>query len=247
MYLNPAGIAIGRHYHVETLYGFVPTVPVHIAGGSVIDSVTAPVAMGIAFNYITVDPDGIDQTEYDVRLAAAYYIAQLVSIGLSVKYMYSDQDGAGMLGNHLFTYNGDELLNTVTVDVGATLTVGRIFSASVVGYNLTNTGSIAAPLTLGIGAAVAISSFSIVVDALFDFTTWEEMMVRAMGGAEYLIAGNWPLRVGYRYDQGFDSHSVTAGLGYMNEKFGLELSMRQDVAAENLHTSLALSIRYFAN
>lgn len=249
LYLNPAGMGVARLYNVETTYGYIPTANAHIAGGSVVDSVTAPVAMGLSFNYVSWDHDGIDRSEYDVRLSAAYYIARLLSIGLSLKYVYANQEGHGPMSTNLFTPNGDEQLNTVTVDVGTTLTIGQMFSAAVVGYNLTNTGSQHAPISLGIGLALTISSFAVVTDVLLDFASADDLMVRAMGGAEYLVNNNWPIRLGYRWDQMLDTHAVTGGFGYVSQRFGIELSLRQDVSSpeDSLHTSLVLAIRYFAN
>lgn len=249
LYLNPAGMAVGRLYHVETLYGYVPTLNTHIAGGSVIDSVTSPVAMGLSFNYVATDPDGIDRNEYDVRLSAAYYISNFLALGLSLKYMYSDQEGNGPLesSGNLFRGNGDELLNTVTVDVGAILTIGQHFRLAVVGYNLTNTESLSAPLTVGYGLAVSLSSLLIAGDATMDFTTRDDITWRAMGGIEYLLADNWPIRLGYRWEQVRNTHSISGGFGYISSRFGVELSLLQDVAGERLNSSLVLSLRYFAN
>ena len=246
--LNPAGMAIGRAYHVETLYGYVPTDNGHIAGGSIIDSVTAPVAMGLGFTYTAWDPRGEDRSEYDVRLGAAYYISRLLAVGLTVKYLYADTSGHGPLVDDLFEGNGDELLNTVSLDVGATLTIGRYFSLAAVGYNLTNTGSANAPLELGVGMALTIRSLLVVADMLVDFTSFDETLFRVMGGAEYLVAHNWPIRIGYRWDQYRDAHAISGGFGYVSQRFGIELSIRQDVAAsERLQTALVLSLRYFAN
>lgn len=248
LYLNPAGMGIARTYNVEMLYGYVPTANSHIAGASVVDSVTAPIAMGLSFNYIAWDPRGINRNEYDVRLSAAYYIAQLLSVGLTLKYVYAHQKGRGPLTTNLFVPNGDEMLNTVTVDVGTTLTIGDVFSVAVVGYNLTNTESTHAPLSLGIGLALTLSSFVVVGDMLMDFTSAEDLMFEASGGAEYLVSGNWPIRLGYRWDQILGTHSVTGGFGYVSQRFGIELSIRQDVSSpdDHLHTHLALGIRYFA-
>jgi opacity protein-like surface antigen len=74
-------------------------------------------------------------------------------------------------------------------------------------------------------------------------------MWRAMGGAEYLIANNWPIRLGYRWDQMLGAHSISGGLGYVSERYGIEVSVRQDVATEDdhLNTHIALALRYFAN
>jgi hypothetical protein len=247
LFLNPAGLALGRMYHVETLYGYVPTINGHLAGGSVVDSITAPVAMGLSFNYLTLDPEGRDQNEYDVRLSAAYYAARIIAFGLTLKYLYADRNGQGELTESIFRPNGDPLLNTVTLDVGATITLGRFLSLAVVGHNLTHTESSAAPLALGMAAGLNISQLVVVADVLLDFTTLGHLTVRYMGGMEYFLLNRIPLRVGYRYDEVLDTHSVSTGLGYLSQRFGVELSLRQDVAGEKLHSHLGLSLRYFAN
>ncbi len=247
LYLNPAGLALGRMYHVEALYAYIPTANGHVAGASVVDSVTSPLAMGLSFNYIAWDPDGDDRSEYDVRLSAAYLIGQTFSLGLNLKYIYADLEGQGPLGASVFQDNGEEQLNTVSIDVGAIITIRNMFNIAVVGYNLTNTGSNAAPISLGMGLSLSIRSFAIVTDALLDWTTREDLGYRIMGGVEYFAAQHYPIRIGYRYDGGRASHSISAGVGYLSQQWGIELSLRQDVSAENLDTHIALSLRYFAN
>lgn len=247
LYLNPAGLALGRMYHVETLYSYIPTRNGHVAGASIVDSVTSPLAMGLSFNYVALDPDGQDRSEYDVRLSAAYLIGNVFSLGLNLKYIYADLEGRGPLGASAFQNNGQEQLNTVSVDVGGIVTIRNMFNIAVVGYNLTNTGSSAAPLSLGTALSLSIRTFAIVADVLLDFTTREDLGVRVMAGAEYFAAQHYPIRLGYRYDDGRGSHSISAGVGYLSQQWGIELSLRQDVAAEDLETAIALSLRYFAN
>jgi opacity protein-like surface antigen len=247
LYLNPSGLSLGQMYHVETLYSYVPTANGHVVGASIVDSVTSPLAMGLSFNYHYWDSNSDDRNEYDVRLSVAYYIAQVFALGLTLKYVYAENQGNGPLGVNVMQGNGDDLLNTVTVDVGATLTLRHVFNLAVVGYNLTNTGSSAAPLSLGAGASLQISRFVVVADVLLDWNSREELSIMAMGGAEYFLADHYPIRVGYRYDDGRGSHAIGFGFGYVSTSWAIELSMRQDVAAEQLHTTLGLTLRYFAN
>lgn len=247
LYLNPAGLALGRMYHVETLYAYIPTSNGHVAGASIVDSVTSPLAMGLSFNYVALDPDGRDRSEYDVRLSAAYLIGNVFALGLNLKYIYADLEGRGPLGASAFQNNGEEQLNTVSVDVGGIVTIRNTFNIAVVGYNLTNTGSSAAPLSLGTALSLSIRNFAVVADVLLDFTTREDLGVRVMAGVEYFAAQHYPIRLGYRYDDGRESHSIAAGVGYLSQQWGVELSLRQDVAAEDLETTIALSLRYFAN
>lgn len=247
LYLNPAGLSLGRVYHVETLYEYVPTSNGHVVGASVVDSVTSTLAMGLSFNYVTWDPDGQDRSEYDVRLSAAYYLANTFAIGLTLKYLFADQEGQGPLGPSVMASNGEDLLNTVTLDVGAIITIRNMFNIGVVGYNLTNTESSAAPISLGTALSLQIRSFVVVADVLLDFATRQDLSVRVMGGAEYFLANHYPIRLGYRYDDGRSSHAISAGFGYVSTSWAIEISLRQDVAAEDLETVLGLTLRYFAN
>jgi hypothetical protein len=68
--------------------------------------------------------------------------------------------------------------------------------------------------------------------------------VLAGGGIEYLAANMVPLRVGYRYDAGRESHFVTGGIGFVDPKWGIDLSLRQEVDGQEA-TELQLAIRYF--
>jgi hypothetical protein len=53
-----------------------------------------------------------------------------------------------------------------------------------------------------------------------------------------------PIRAGYRYDSGRTTHAITGGLGYVDQTFGVELGIRQDVGNTD-NTELMLSLRYF--
>jgi opacity protein-like surface antigen len=247
LYLNPAGLSLARVYHVETLYSYVPTSNGHVVGASVVDSVTSTLAMGLSFNYITWDPDHEDRSEYDVRLAAAYAIGSYFALGLTLKYLYAEMEGRGPLGPNVMERNGDDPLNTVTVDVGAIITIRNMLNIGVVGYNLTSTGSSSAPISLGTALSLQLRNFAIVADVLLDFTTREDLSIRVMGGAEYFLANHYPIRLGYRYDDGRGSHAISGGFGYVSQSWGIEISLRQDVSAEDLETVLGLTLRYFAN
>ena len=64
------------------------------------------------------------------------------------------------------------------------------------------------------------------------------------GGIEYLAGESFPLRVGYRRDQGRELNQITAAVGYVDQQFGLDLALRQDIANGNNDTQILLNLRY---
>ncbi len=103
-------------------------------------------------------------------------------------------------------------------------------SLSLVGYNLTDPGHGFLPLMLGGGAGYGTADFTVEADVLGDFTTYRSTTVRAMLGGEYLAGDHFPLRAGYRYDQGAKSHAVTGGLGYLDTAYSVDLSVQRGVS-----------------
>src|SRR5690606_13365204 len=95
------------------------------------------------------------------------------------------------------------------------------------------------------------NTFTIAVDGLADLSTWEnadgsirpEALVGV--GAEY-FTGEVPIRAGYIYDSGRDSHFVTAGVGWMNQQLGIDIAWRQQLTDE-YHTWLLATFRYFVH
>ena len=80
---------------------------------------------------------------------------------------------------------------------------------------------------------------------LTDFTTWQTAQVRVMGGGELFLGEHVPLRVGYRYDEGTNTHALSGGLGYIGQQWSAEFGLRRDIAGDHPATMMSLSLRYF--
>ena len=87
-----------------------------------------------------------------------------------------------------------------------------------------------------------------------DFTTYTKAdgssrtNTRAMAGFEYLAADHFPLRVGYRYDAEPSVHAISAGAGYMDPQFSVDLSVRRTVSAKEPFgpvTTVVIDLQYF--
>ena len=64
-------------------------------------------------------------------------------------------------------------------------------------------------------------------DLVADFDTWQKTTWRSMAGAELLIAGSFPARVGYRRDSGADSQALSLGTGYVDTGIAAEIGVRR--------------------
>jgi opacity protein-like surface antigen len=243
---NPAGLAQAQVYHIGALAGIWPEAKRQSYGIGAMDSVTSRLAAGLGFVWSEQDPDGLERESRDLRLALAYPFSPQVSFGLTGRYLYLQQDGLGPLGQSYVSggLEGEPMLETFSFDAGLRVAPSENFSFGVLGTNLSNPGHGLQPTTAGGGLGIGTRDFFVEADVIADFTTWQKTTTRAMGGAEFLAGGNFPLRLGYRYDGGAASHAISGGLGYIDPAFSVELGARRSVAGDD-HTVIVFTIQYF--
>jgi hypothetical protein len=248
LYDNPANLTFTRVYHFEALATISPEARRQSFGGAIIDSNTSRLAGGIGYTYSLLDPDGIHRSWNDLRLALAYPLGDKISIGVAGRYLRVNQSiASGPLGSSRVSdgTNGGPLFNAFSADIGAAVMPTTGLRFGLVGKNLSNPGTGLAPTLLQGGVGYFTDIFSIVADGLADFTTWSETRARFMIGGEAFIANHFPLRAGYRYDDGTRVHSVSAGAGYVDKRWSFELSGRRDVAGDHPMTMISAALRYF--
>ncbi|HEY2513208.1 MAG TPA: hypothetical protein VGI39_20205 [Polyangiaceae bacterium] len=248
LYLNPANLPLARVYHFEAVGSVDPEARRQSYGGGVVDSSTSRLAGGVAGTWNLQDPDGINRTWTDLRLAVGYPLGDRFSVGGAARYLRLDQaSSAGPLPlNHELSSAGP-ILNVLTFDVGATLVPIDGFKIAAVGHNLTNPAAGLAPTTLQGGIGYGTELFSLEADALADFTTWGSTRGRYMAGGELFLAGHVPLRLGYRYDDGTKNHAISGGLGYVEKAWSFEVGARHDVVGDHPDTLIIASVRFFYN
>ncbi|MBK8253886.1 MAG: hypothetical protein IPK82_14640 [Polyangiaceae bacterium] len=250
VFLNPANLAETRAYHIQGLVQLMPEAARQAYGAVVMDSVTNKLAGGVSVVGSFADPDGLDRTSLDVRFALAYPISDKFLIGAGGRYIRATQLGGGILGNSVISgglADGEgrhPFLETATFDVGLTLRPTEGLALSAVGQNLTYPNNGILPTTLGGGLGYTIAGFTIEADALADFNSWGTPTARAMAGAEYLIAERFPIRLGYRFDQGAEQHAISGGLGYIAREFAVEASVRRALD-ERGPTTVVIGLSYF--
>jgi hypothetical protein len=231
---NPANMSAARVYHLTALAQIWPESGRQSYGAAAVDSVgsSARVAGGIGATYNTQDTDGIDRKWTDVRFALSYPFSDQFYMGVGGRYLTLSQNGTGPLGSSFASggLSNKHIVSGFALDAGATFKPTDGLNLSIVGTNLNNPGNGFQPMGLGGGIGFGKDLFSLEADLAADFSTWDHTTSRAMAGGEVLLGDHFPLRAGYRYDDGAKSHSVSGGLGYVDTTFGAELAIRRVVS-----------------
>ena len=254
-FYNPAAMGLTRSYHISALGQFMPEAARQLYGGAIVDS-TRRWAGGVAVVGGFMDPDGINRSQMDARVAASFSFSKRFHLGLSGRYLNLDQEGTGPLGasrasGGLVEAEGGRkaLVNTLTFDAGLVIRATDELHIGLVGRNLSYPNNALLPTVVGGGIGYGNSDFSIEIDGYADFTSYSKPNPRAMAGAEYLLADRVPLRLGYRFDMlngsGFDpSHQISGGAGYVDQRFGVEASVRRTLVGPSA-TNVMLTLSYF--
>jgi hypothetical protein len=248
LFYNPANLALARVYHFEAMAAFAPEARRQTYGGAVVDSITNRLAGGVGGTYSILDPDGIRRTWTDVRLALALPLGDRIAVGATGRYLHVNQSVAsGPFGGSLAsdgTPNG-AIWDQLTFDAGVTAMPVSSLRVGLYGQNLSNPGNALAPMLLAGGVGFAKGDVTLEAGGQADFTTWGSTKWRANVGAELFLADHFPLRAGYRFDEGVRAHAISAGLGYVDRKWSFEVSGRRDVGTDNPLTVISLALRYF--
>ena len=236
---NPANLALARLYHVGAFVGFVPQAGAWSFGSAIADSVTSQLTAGLSFRGIYGNGSR-NYRGYDGRLALAYGLSPAIALGVSGRYVRlssEDQNEAGQ------TVGAG--VKAFTVDAAIRVTPVEGLHIAALGYNLIRTKSPLAPMLLGGSASYSMgTTFSIAADVLIDMTTFAKAQVIFGGGAEYLAGDTVPIRIGFRREHGRKLNQITAAVGYVDQNFGVDLALRQDIASDESDTQLLLSFRY---
>ncbi len=248
LFINPANMAVGQRFHIEAMAQIQPETRRQSFGGAVVDSKTSRISGGLGVTWNTQDPDGVNRRWSDVRFALAVPLGDLVFLGMGGRLLSLSQDGAtpfnidsrfDPVSGGLYEAN---IINTVTLDAGLTLQPAPGLFIGFTGHNLTNMNNGLVPLTGGIGLGYAESGFTLSADAVVESRSFSQATGRFMGGGEVLVADHYAIRGGYKYDTGLVTHSLTGGLGYIDQRFAIEASAQHGVAGQR-STSILFGFR----
>jgi hypothetical protein len=250
---NPANLAATRVYHMGALAQFWSGANRQSYAASIVDSIVSRSRMagGISGHWLFQDPEGIERRAMDLRVGLGFPLSEKFLIGASARYLDLRQDGfprglePEILPPSLASggLRRKSVIQDITFDAGISVRPVPSVALSLVGYNLTDPGHGLLPLQFGGGLGYGNNLFTIEADLVGDFTTYEDTKLRGMGGLEYLAGGQYPLRVGYRYDQGQESHAISGGIGYVSREFSFDLALRR-ILGDNAATVFFFGLRY---
>lgn len=247
LYANPANMAVSRVYHVAGFAQVWPEANRQAYGAAIVDSLVSSsrLAGGLGGYYSLQDPSGIDRTMKSLRFALALPLGDKFFVGAAGHQLWLTEKGNGPLGPSVISSGlvDKTVVSRPTFDAAATLMPTRALAISLVGSNLTAPADGFQPLSLGGGVGYGTRDVSIEGDVVADFRTWNKTTVRAMGGGEVLVGDHFPVRAGYRFDQGNLSHAISGGFGYIDRVIGLELAVRR-VLGDHGATAIFLGLVY---
>lgn len=250
IYLNPATIVMAPLYHMEGMYQFTSRENMHMGGVAIVDSVTLPnIGAGVSFNYSGCDSNRTEHDAFDGRLSLAGAIGKVLFLGVTGRYLRLEQNRSssnwGPSGKPSLPGSGSRQVDGFTVDAAAGLRLAEILTIGVVGYNLTNTESLFAPIMLGSGASLNLMKIlSVEADVLVDFTSHETTAINLRAGGELLLGEIFFIRGGYQYDFFYERNVVAAGAGYLHTNFGIDLGFSQEIVDDG-RTTVGIAFKYF--
>jgi hypothetical protein len=254
--LNPAGMSLGKSYHVNGLYEYRASDAASLAHVSVVDSFTARVAAGLFYSFAHATPTvslpvcggqvfSLAETfnTHEAGLALAYPLAQMFHIGLTGKYVYQSveqPEGTPEAAKR-------EGISGFTMDVGGIFRPMPALHLAVTGQNLVGLSSVFYPRLLGLGVSYALGTRLLAeFDSVLNFSTDEKVKASYHVGGELFLAGAYALRAGYMYDSLRVANYVSGGLGLVSKKIALDFGLRQMVSG-GAETTVAFSLRLFLN
>ncbi len=251
MYMNPALISMAPQYHVEGVYQYTGPGNMHTGGAAIVDSVTTVIGAGLAFNYSGVREPRTKHDSYDVRVALSGGFGGVLYVGAMGRYLFLEQNKSsnkwGPAGKPALPASGHQQVDGMTFDAGMGLQLGEVFRLGVAGYNLTNTGSIFAPIELGCGISLSFMKMLLFeLDTVIDFTSHDKIATELDFGAEVFLMNTIAIRGGYDYNFFYKIHAPSAGLGYVHSRFGVDLGFMKE-ARKDGRMVISFGLKLFVN
>lgn len=246
LYLNPAGMAIGRRYAVDFNYGYSPFDNLTHLNVSAVDSKSGPVAGGVGYTRTRGDSEGAAVTLHRIYVSAAYPIMQNMAFGVTTKYVRGTLTHQGKVRNvKMYNY-----------DVGLIIRLGQGIGLGLSAQNIIRTADTdlvrLVPLTFGGGLAWNGSPIVIGADIVVEARDSDDLQYSYHAGAEYFYMNQFPVRIGYRrepYEKRTDGtlqieNIVTGGAGWVNAGGALAFSYERSLDRPK-NWSLVAAFKFF--
>jgi len=213
--VNPAGLSQGRRYHFELDGLYDSRFPAQAVLASLVDSVTAPVASGVLWSrWASGQPSGRGEG-WSLGLAYSGVIGQGLFLGGETKY--------------LRFHTPDGLVQKFAQDLGVLSRRGN-FSWAAVLQNFSTDKIALFPLTATAALAWGTDAdWHVAFDYQADLSDTSNVKSKLAGGLEVLLGDALALRGGATWDTSAHQWWISAGLGLLTEKGGLQVVWRRRV------------------
>ena len=217
IFVNPAGLAQGRRYHVEVDGVLDPQFPATGVVATVADSTSSSVASGLAFARFGAGHLGGRGSGFLLGAAYAYNMGAFYFGGVT-KYLHFDgPDGQSS--------------RTVAEDFGLLLNGGS-FSLAATTQNLSLSGNIPLfPPTVTTGLSIGSDAdFHLAIDYKLDLADTSHIKHKLSAGYEMLFQQMIAPRLGFAYDLTQKISYLAAGFGIVTEKGGVQFAYHRRLA-----------------
>lgn len=222
---NPASLGVFKRYLIELSGAWDPRNPFGFGSVAMMDSVTSPLAAGVAYQLVTVGENEHQRTAHINTAAFSIPFGETLHIGLSMRHI-------------LMT--GARDANAITGDAGMLLNLrGLVFSLS--GHNLIGINNPEFERFFALSAGWSTPLFSLGADLRGDFNG-EAPLFAVSAGGEYVLGRFLPLRAGYSYDQLRNAKLVTGGLGLLVDNGQIDFSYQHELGGA-FSRMLSLTLR----
>ncbi len=236
IYLNPAAMVFTEVYSIEAGYQDDFHGQTRTFSSSVMDTQAGPVSAGMGYIYSERHLDNKRKLViHRGDLALAARVHEQISVGVTARY----QDTSESVDGNDVDGGGYNMFN---LDAGVAWQSDFGLSIGLAAYNLTNSDRPEFPIAWGAGIGFGYEWFMIEADIRYNA---QKGRPRFSGGAGVVIYDMIPVRAGVSYDRLDESVNVTAGIGYVHERVGLDITWKQRVVHGNLPED-AVGDRIFA-
>jgi hypothetical protein len=242
---SPAALSLGNLYHIEANLDYMTAFETVALGAAAVDSSTSKIGAGIGLRGFLSGDDGYT-TDYGYDLDG-------LDGRLGVGFALSDAFAIGVLGRYIDVStetedrDDEELVQGFTMDASVRVMPVEGLQIDIAALNFIDRDSPYVPVMItGALAIAAAEALSLGVDVLTDVSSFDNPQVTVGGGIEYLGGKSVPIRAGYSFDIARELHALGVGIGYTDQRIGLDLGVQQQLNQSN-ETRILGAVRYYVH